>query len=400
MNDIPQNILDILLVYTSKEGINESQFNTLNEWINSSSENEFIFSEYLLFYKKSRRIGFAEKIDKDKAWENIVSQLQRPIDDIEEVEKPTILGRFLEHKTVFLKYAAVAILLLSIGFLYYQKNDHSKSTFIVPEEAITLQLENGAIQIIKEDGTTQVVDVNGNVVGKQKGNLLEYGSTVAKDTLVYNVIKIPYGKRFELKLSDGTNVHLNAGSSLRYPVQFVEKDKRQVFLDGEAYFDVSKDAKHPFIVTSNDMDVKVLGTKFNVTSYKKDGKTYAVLVEGSIAASSKLELHDNVILKPGYRAYFEDKKLKTETADVRKYIAWVSGELMFIDDSFDVISNKLERKYNVEIINNYKELNDIVITATFKNENIYQVLKTFQTYEAFDFTINDRIITINKPRMK
>lgn len=400
MNDIPQNILDILLVYTSKEGINESQFNTLNEWINSSSENEFIFSEYLLFYKKSRRIGFAEKIDKDKAWENIVSQLQRPIDDVEEVEKPTFLGRFLEHKTVFLKYAAVVFFLLSIGFLFYQKNDHSKSTFVVPEEAITLQLENGAIQIIKEDGTTQVVDVNGNVVGKQKGNLLEYGSTVAKDTLVYNVIKIPYGKRFELKLSDGTNVHLNAGSSLRYPVQFVEKDRRQVFLDGEAYFDVSKDAKHPFIVTSNDMDVKVLGTKFNVTSYKKDGKTYAVLVEGSIAASSKLELHDNVILKPGYRAYFEDKKLKTETADVRKYIAWVSGELMFIDDSFDVISNKLERKYNVEIINNYKELNDIVITATFKNENIYQVLKTFQTYEAFDFTINDRIITINKPRMK
>lgn len=399
MNDIPQNILEILLAYTSKEGISESQFNTLNEWIKSSSENEFIFSEYLLFYKKSRRIGFAEKINKDKAWENIVSQLQRPI-ELEYSEKPTLLLRILKHKKVFLKYAAIVIVLLSIGFLYYQKKDDAKSAFKVPEEAITLQLENGAIHIIKEDGTTQVVDVNGNVVGKQKGNLLEYGSSVAKDTIAYNIIKIPYGKRFELKLSDGTNVHLNSGSSLRYPVRFVEKDKRQVFLDGEAYFDVTKDAKHPFIVSSNDMNVKVLGTKFNVTSYKKDAKTYAVLVEGSIAASSKLEQNDNVILKPGYRAYFEDKKLKTEVADVRKYVAWVSGELMFIDDSFDVISNKLERKYNVEIINNYKDLDDIVITATFKNENIYQVLKTFQTYEAFDFTINNRTITINKPKMK
>lgn len=400
MNDIPQNILEILLAYTSKEGISESQFNTLNEWIKSSSENEFIFSEYLLFYKKSRRIGFADKIDKDKAWDNIVSQLQIPLEPIANSEKPTLILRFLKHKASIFKYAAIVIFLVSIGFFYYQKSYQSKSTFVIPEEAITLQLENGDIQVIKEDGTTQVVDARGNVIGKQKGNLLEYDSSVAKDTLAYNIIKIPYGKRFELKLSDGTNVHLNSGSSLRYPIRFVEKDKRQVFLDGEAYFDVTKDAKHPFIVSSNDLDVRVLGTKFNITSYKKDGKTYAVLVEGSIAASSKLEQHDNVILKPGYRVYFEDKKLKTETADVRKYIAWVSGELMFIDDSFEVIANKLERKYNVEIINNYKELNDIVITATFKNENIYQVLKTFQTYEAFDFTINDRIITINKPRMK
>lgn len=396
MNNIPQNISDILLAYTSKKGISESQFNTLNEWIKTNPENEFAFSEYLLFYKKSRRIGFADKINNDKAWGNIVSQLQRPLDAVEDSKKPKL--RFLKHRTVILKYAAIVIISLSVGFFYYQKNYPAKSTFVISEEAITLQLENGDIQVIKEDGTTQVVDATGNVVGRQKGNILEYGNTIAKDSLVYNIIKIPYGKRFELKLSDGTNVHLNSGSTLRYPVRFVKDDKRQVFLDGEAYFDVTKDAKHPFVVSSNDMDVKVLGTKFNITSYKKDEKTYAVLVEGSIAASSKIEHNDKVILKPGYRAYFEDKKLKTEVTDVKKYIAWVSGELMFIDDSFDVIANKLERKYNVEIVNNYKELDNIVITATFKNENIYQVLKTFQTYEAFDFTVKDRIITINKPK--
>ncbi|WP_413999065.1 FecR family protein [Flavobacterium sp. W1B] len=268
----------------------------------------------------------------------------------------------------------------------------------MPNEAITLQLENGDIQIIKEDGSTQVVDAKGNVVGTQKGNQLVYTNSLVKDTLVYNTINVPYGKRFELKLSDGTNVHLNSGTSLKYPVRFIKGESRQVFLDGEAYFDVTKDARHPFLVGSNDMNVKVLGTKFNVTSYKKDAKTYTVLVEGSVAAYNKLLENEEVLLKPGNRAYFENKHLKTELVDIRKYVAWVSGELMFIDDSFGVIANKLERKYNVDIVNNYDELNDIVITATFKDENIDQVLKTFQTYKAFNYTVNNRVITITKPK--
>ena len=223
-----------------------------------------------------------------------------------------------------LKYAAVAVLLLSVGYFFYQKEAVVKTTIEIPvvtPEVITLQLANGDIQIIKEDGSTQIVDANGNVVGSQKGNQLVYTNAEANDTLLYNTIKVPYGKRFELKLSDGTNVHLNSGTSLKYPVRFIKSENRQVFLNGEAYFEVTKDPKHPFVVNSNDMNVKVLGTKFNVTSYKEDAKTYTVLVEGSVAASNKIVDNDEVILKPGNRAYFENKHIKSEPVDVRKYIA-------------------------------------------------------------------------------
>lgn len=400
MNNIPQNIVEILLVYISKE-ISESEFFTLKVWISASPENEKAFSDYLLFYKKTRRIVFSVNTDKDKAWNKIISQLETPLQSVVVVEKPESKVRFINQASNFFKYAAVVVFLLSIGYFFYQKEDLIKTTIevaVVTPESITLQLANGDIQIIKEDGTTQVVDVNGNIVGSQKGNQLVYTNTVANDTLAYNTINVPYGKRFDLKLSDGTNIHLNSGTSLKYPVRFIKSENRQVFLNGEAYFDVTKDAKHPFVVSSNDMNIKVLGTKFNVTSYKEDAKTYTVLVEGSIAASTNTVDNEEVVLKPGNRAYFENKHIKIEPVDIRKYIAWVSGELMFRDDSFGVIANKLERKYNIVIINNYQELNDIVITATFKYENIDQVLKTFQTYKAFNYTINNRVITITKPK--
>lgn len=397
MNNIPQNILVLLLAYTSKE-ISESDFSALKKWIDESSVNEKLFNNYLLFYKKTRRVTFADNYDKNKAWDEIVSQLKRPLHSAEVFGKPQLKVSFLKQASAVLKYAAVLVFFLSIGYFYYNKEVNNDPIFIASTEAITLQLENGDIQIIKDDGSIQIVGANGNIVGNQKGNQLVYTKTAILDTLVYNTLNVPCGKRFELTLSDGTNVHLNSGTSLKYPVRFINGENRQVFLNGEAYFDVAKDTKHPFIVNSNDMNVKVLGTKFNVTSYKNDAKTYTVLVEGSIAAYNKTIANEEVILRPGYRAFFEKDHLKTESVIVRKYVAWVAGELMFIDDSFAVISNKLERKYNIDIVNNYDDLNDIVITATFKDENIDQVLKTFQTYKAFNYTINNRVLTITKPK--
>ncbi|MDA6069527.1 FecR family protein [Flavobacterium sp. AC] len=321
--------------------------------------------------------------------------------------KKQFLQKIKEEKSVFFKarirsyfkYAAIFIVFLS-AFYLFKINIFFKATdtqAILREESITLQSENGSIQIINPINTQIITDNQGKVIGSQHKNKIVYAGELNLEKLVYNTISVPNGKRFELILSDGTSIQLNSGTSLKFPVNFVKGEIRQVFLNGEAYFDVTKDPRHPFLVSSSDMNVKVLGTKFNVTSYKNDAKTYTVLVEGKVAASDHLN-HEEVILKPSERVYFEGKQLKVEPVNVRKYIAWISGELMFIDDSFAVITNKLERKYNVQIINNYEDLNSIIITATFKNENIDQVLKTFQTYKAFNYTINNRVITITEPK--
>ncbi|EGV42070.1 FecR family protein [Bizionia argentinensis JUB59] len=302
--------------------------------------------------------------------------------------------------THLLKYAAILVGVSIIGFGVY--NNFISTNPMADAPKITLQLEDGTIKTIDEVQNTIITDSIGNTVTEQKNKQLVYKNANSESkTLRFNTLMVPYGKTFAVSLSDGTKVTLNAGSELTYPVEFIENEKnRTVFLNGEAYFEVTPNKEHPFIVSSNDMDIKVLGTKFNVTSYKSDNKTFTVLVEGKVEAYSKLVSENSKILQPNERVFFESDSLVTEMVNVQKYVAWVKGELLFIDDSFKVITNKLERKFNVTIINDYKELDAMMITATFRNETINEVLKTFQTYKTFKYQINNGVVKISKPDTK
>lgn len=383
--------IEILILKFINNQASEEDINTISDWLEKDVNNQKVFDKLI---KTNYTVNYSLKtVNTDAAKKQFFQKIKQ--EKIKQNESIFSKTRFRSYY----KYAAIFIVFLS-AFYLFKTNDVFTSKVnntIVKEESITLQLENGRTQVINPVNTQKITDNQGKIIGNQNKNKIVYAENSNLDKLVYNTISVPNGKRFELVLSDGTSVQLNSGTSLKFPVQFIKGESRQVFLDGEAYFAVTKDPRHPFLVSSSDMNIKVLGTKFNVTSYKNDAKTYTVLVEGKVAASNYLN-NEEVILKPSERVYFEGKQLKIEPVNVRKYIAWVSGELMFIDDSFAVITNKLERKYNVQIINHYEELNGIVITATFKNENIDQVLKTFQTYKAFNYTINNRVITITKPK--
>ncbi|WP_231739506.1 FecR family protein [Flavobacterium sp. TAB 87] len=380
------NIMEQLFIKFITNQATSHEIDALTEWLEANTANQKVFND---FVKINYTVDYAlHTFDLDAAKKKLLQTIKQ--------ERSMF---FKSRVQSYLKYAAVLLVFIS-AFYLYQKNGGLVADDPVllneKEQLITLQSDNGSIQVINPDNIKNVTDKSGKIIGKQDKNKIVYSGEIDEQHLLYNTINVPNGKRFELILSDGTNVHLNSGTSLRYPVRFIKGENRQVFLDGEAFFDVTKDPRHPFLVSSADMNVKVLGTKFNVTSYVKDAKTSAVLVEGKVAASDHLN-KEEVILKPGNRAYFGDKQLSVEPVDVRKYVAWVSGELMFIDDSFGVITNKLERKFNVDIVNKYVELNNIVVTATFKGENIEQVLKTFQTYKDFNYTIKNKLVTITKP---
>lgn len=297
---------------------------------------------------------------------------------------------------ILLKYAAVFAGLAIIGYGIYSNSPHQDNTRInIPQ--ITLQLEDGSIKIVDGNATASILDANGNIVSQQKNNQLFYAKKENSKVLVYNTLHVPYGKTFKLELSDGSVVTVNAGTKLKYPVNFIKDNNRTVFLDGEAFFDVAKDKDHPFVVTTDDMDIEVLGTKFNVTSYTEDQKTSTVLIDGKVQASNRAISEDIAILSPNQRASFNENVLHIEKVNVEKYIAWVQGQLIFEDDSFNVIANKLERKFNIKIVNNYPELEKINVTASFRNESIEDVLKIFQSYQAFEYSIKNGILTINKP---
>lgn len=318
---------------------------------------------------------------------------------LELIDKEKKVYRLRKYFNV-LKYAAAVILFLGTGYLYQNGYFTQTSEIIIPAESITLQLENGDIKILNEDGTSDVIDVNGNIVGNQKGNQLIYSNKIDKETLVYNTLKVPYGKRFKIQLSDGTNVNLNAGTSLKYPVKFIKGENRQVFLDGEAYFSVTKDALHPFIVSADEVNIRVLGTQFNVSSYTEDSKISTVLVEGSVDVYQKGDAYSSKTstnLKPGFKADWQkqNNKISLEEADIEMHTAWINGKIIFRHIPFKNVIKKLERHYDVVIMNNNKELGEKFVTASFDIETIENIFEILNVSYNINYTFNNNQIIIN-----
>lgn len=297
-------------------------------------------------------------------------------------------------------YAAAAVFIgfVAIGY-FYLSNTPSNISNTIPENVITLQLQDGTIKVVDETRKVKVLDAQGKVVGQQEGASLKYSDSQTKQELAYNTLKVPYGKTFKLQLSDGTTVHLNAGSSIKYPIQFIKGLKRAVLITGEAYLDVAKDAKHPFIVNTNDLNIQVLGTQFNVSAYPEDETVEVVLVEGSVNLYTESEGYNtdrNIILEPGFKGSFDKNKGNIYTSEVITsiYTSWINGKLVFRNMTFKNILKKLERCYDVTIINNnHTELMNEEFNANFGDEPIEKVLEELKTNYGVKYKfLNNKII--------
>ena len=239
----------------------------------------------------------------------------------------------------------------------------------------------------------------GEIISFQKGTRLQYNSIAQVQTLTYNTLTVPYGKRFEVVLSDGTHVFLNSGTSLRYPVNFIKGQNREVFLKGEAYFNVTEDTKHPFIVNSGPLRTQVLGTQFNISSYSEDESILTVLVEGSVKVYSEIaeETGKEAILQPGQKAAWSrsTKNIVVNEADIELHTAWIDGRIVFRKLPFSSILKKLERHYNVTIVNHNKALDSEMFRASFDIETIEEVMESFNRNYNIDYTIKNNQIIIN-----
>ena len=289
--------------------------------------------------------------------------------------------------------AALFIVFIAISGLYMQ-NAKSSTSDINPGNAITLQLEDGSVKIIEDNGTAKITDKNGTVLGRQTGNQLVYNETNRGEALVYNTITIPYGKTFNLQLSDGTLAHLNAGSSLKYPVKFLKGRKRQIFISGEIYLNVAKDSLRPFIANTNNLNVRVLGTQFNISAYPEDMTTDVVLVEGSVSLYSETDGFDtekNTVLKPGFKGSYdrERNEFTTNRVSTEIYTSWMNGKLIFRNMTFENILKKLERHYNVTIKDENTELSKKKFNANFGSETIQNVLKELKINYGIDYEFTD-----------
>lgn len=240
--------------------------------------------------------------------------------------------------------AAAAILLLL--FLPFTKDmtDYEKAlVHITNRKEITLTVHGNKKIMLADSSATVAYNKKGEI-------LINDTVTVAKKEEQQNglnTIHVPYGKRTTLLLADGTKVFLNSGSSLVYPAEF-STHKREVYLEGEAYFEVAPEPERRFIVQTTYKAVEVLGTKFNVSVDKSRNRFEAVLVSGKIGLDSnsgQIELAPNQYY--GYSSDSGDDELKT--VDVRNYISWVEGKLRVSREPLSAVIHKLEKSYNIEI---------------------------------------------------
>lgn len=207
--------------------------------------------------------------------------------------------------------------------------------------------------------------------------------------------QVPYGQRTKITLADNTVVFLNAGSYLKYPPRFVGKT-RKVTLIGEAYFEVAKNAEHPFIVEAGSLDIKVYGTHFSIKAYPEEDIVETTLVEGSVGLCGPDGRAEMVRLKPNQKALFNrhTNKIQLQTVNAILETSWKDGRYYFKKETLPVIARKLERNFNIPIRIVSPGLNNRVYAGLFdKNKTIYQIMDLITRHNDFTYRLkNDTIV--------
>ncbi|MDP2336233.1 MAG: FecR domain-containing protein [Bacteroidota bacterium] len=300
--------------------------------------------------------------EKEELARQVMSRIDR---DLKQIKRRLIL-------TSFMKYAAVAIIFAAIGGLVVYLN--------TSRESVCEQLAGQMIQIPASTQGPVLITSNGENVNLKKSNssvdysrngtvVLNSDSVIQASTDVPNIMNqlvIPYGNLSKVILSDNTVVWLNAGSRLIYPTLFNDKI-REVLLFGEAFFEVSRNPEKPFIVKTSDLEIKVLGTQFNVSAYAEDNVIQTVLKEGSVAIHRKKGgfYERDLVLKPNQMASFNKSSNVTKVyeVDANYYTFWTHGLLSFDEIDFNRIVKKVERFYNISIRFSEPNLGDIRISG-------------------------------------
>ena len=295
-----------------------------------------------------------------------------------------------------LKYAAIFVAVFSISHFYTlnQINSTEISEVIIPDDdEVFIENEKGEIFLIEK---TDSIEISKNSY-KESNRIVYEENILETEKVEFHTITVPYGKRFNLKLSDGTDVYLNSGTLMKYPVSFLPNQTRSVYIEGEAFFNVKKATNSIFEVRSNQIIASVYGTKFNFKNFSEDFSSDIVLVEGSLGISN-VNSNDINMLSPGYKASIDKEVFNISKSKVNSkiYTSWVDGDVIFRNETFDQIIQKLQRLYNITIINNSKISNQLFnASINVEEEKIEEVLGYFNKIYNIDFQIFNNKIIIN-----
>lgn len=195
----------------------------------------------------------------------------------------------------------------------------------------------------------------------------------------YQTVTIPFGMTSSVELTDGSIVWLNAGTIFKYPIQFQDNVRKVELIQGEAFFEVNADVKHPFIVQASNINVTATGTRFNVNAYPESNDIYVSLDKGKVSISNTQKT-DQIIMTPGDILNYNKTShtYSVKQGNVYNNYAWINGITIFRDANLKEVFTKLEQKYNVKFIVKDHEINNYPYHATFENESLNEILNILE----------------------
>lgn len=339
----------------------------------------------------------------------VEQRFQARIHDAMEHVKATAVRKksLLVQLTTNWRWVAAAIFIIALGTIAIVLSDNDKKTGISKTtggkqlQKDALPGKEGAILTLA-DGKTILLDSLGNGMvatqGKttvliQNGRLV-YDAAAKENEVLYNTMTTPKGRQYQLVLPDGSHVWLNAASSIRYPTVFAGNE-RSVAITGEAYFEVAKDETKPFHVKVNDVDVKVLGTHFNINAYDDEDAKKTTLLEGKVQVSSLVN-GQSAILKPGEQVSISHTSQLFQPIPVETdlVMAWKNGKFQFDHTPLPVVMRQLSRWYDIEVQYATDTPNVVFAGKMGRDLNLSQVLNVLSKMEV-NFTIEGKKLIVN-----
>ena len=360
----------------------------LDSWMKEKEEHKQLFDRLRKDTRFAEEYGIFREVDTTRAWETfrVKNGLRRQ-----------------RRMTTWIKYAAVIalpLLIAGVWLLFPRGGERSipvaQNTKIVKrEESPVLEVVGGG-KVILEKEKDKMIEAGRGVDVQQSSGMLVYSDSVVSEYVDTNVLRIPKGGEFKLQLADGTRVYLNSATDLRYPVAFTGPERR-VYLKGEAYFEVAKDVEHPFIVVTDDVQVRVYGTSFNVNTLGADG-VRTVLVEGKVGIRGQ-DLDREYVLKPNELAFYDrnSRDMKIETVDPDLYTLWRKGIFVFERATLENIMNTLSLWYDMEVFFQSESAKQLHFSGHMKRyEQIEDILHAITDATGVVFTINDRTVCVSR----
>ncbi len=370
-------IPDIVLAKLKGKKLNPAEEALFESWYAQPEHQQ----EYLALQKLRAAIyaeGGEEKMDPEQAWKKLKIRIQP--------------RRSLRRQY---GYAAALLLLLGFSTLLYHYLPHNTlppaelTQSILPGNSqAVLTLSNG--QEIPLGTAKKQVKERGAIIQNDTNNRLAYQAEDTEMPVTYNSIRTPRGGEYQVRLSDGTVVWLNAETTLTYPVVFAS-NTRTLTLEGEAYFEVAPDTSRPFIVHTPQFEVRVTGTEFNISTYPEEYET-ATLVKGGIILECNRRNH---LLKPGEQFRLKGDLQEVVPVDPAVATAWRNGIFHFKERRLESLLNELARWYNFDVIYLNQEVKNYHFTAWFKRSStIQEVIEILEKTNKIKLNLQEKTLTV------